>query len=216
MLRAAVALLLLAGLALSGCSWFATKKQPLPGERISVLSLDRRLKPDPALAQIAISLAKAGGQSGLARSLAAIPTMRCNIWRCPTGSPRHGRPASAKARRDTPRCWPSRSWSMGASTPWMAAPRSAPTMLRTAIRFGGRISSPRTITAIPSAVGSRFWKGRLYVSTGYAQVLALDPANGKVIWKTGVGAPVRSGPTVSDGRILCGDRRKRAGRACNR
>jgi outer membrane protein assembly factor BamB len=49
--------------------------------------------------------------------------------------------------------------------------------------------------------GIAFWKGRLYVSSGYARVLALDPKDGKVIWKAGVGAPVRSGPTVADGRV---------------
>jgi outer membrane protein assembly factor BamB len=32
--------------------------------------------------------------------------------------------------------------------------------------------------------------------------LALDPGDGKVIWKTAVGAPVRSAPTVSDGRVF--------------
>ena len=49
--------------------------------------------------------------------------------------------------------------------------------------------------------GVAFWKGRLYVTSGYARVLALDPKNGKVIWKTGVAAPIRSGPTVADGRV---------------
>jgi len=47
-----------------------------------------------------------------------------------------------------------------------------------------------------------FWQDRLYASTGYAQVLALDPADGRVIWKSSVGAPVRSAPTVSDGRVF--------------
>ena len=50
--------------------------------------------------------------------------------------------------------------------------------------------------------GVAFWKDRLYVSTGYGQVLALEPASGKVIWKASAGAPVRSGPTVADGRIF--------------
>ena len=48
--------LLLAALCLAGCSWFEDKKQPLPGERISVLTLDRQLAPDPALANIPIAL----------------------------------------------------------------------------------------------------------------------------------------------------------------
>ena len=68
MFRPVVAALLLVGLVLAGCSWFASKKQPLPGERISVLSLDRRLEPDPDARQHPDHPAAAGGQSGLARA----------------------------------------------------------------------------------------------------------------------------------------------------
>jgi outer membrane protein assembly factor BamB len=50
--------------------------------------------------------------------------------------------------------------------------------------------------------GPAFWNGRLYVATGYAEVLALDPADGKVIWRRGVGAPVHAAPTAADGRIF--------------
>ena len=50
--------------------------------------------------------------------------------------------------------------------------------------------------------GPAFWNNRLYVATGYAQVLALDPADGKVIWRTNVSAPVHSPPTVVDGRVF--------------
>ena len=39
-------------------------------------------------------------------------------------------------------------------------------------------------------------------STGYAQVLALDPADGKVIWRKDVTAPVHAAPTVADGRVF--------------
>ncbi len=52
----ALASLFLALLVLGGCDWFDEKKQPLPGERISVLSLDRQLEPDPDLSKIAITL----------------------------------------------------------------------------------------------------------------------------------------------------------------
>ena len=52
------------------------------------------------------------------------------------------------------------------------------------------------------AAGRAFWNDRLYVATGYAQVLALDPADGKVIWRQNVGAPVHSAPTVADGRVF--------------
>jgi outer membrane protein assembly factor BamB len=50
--------------------------------------------------------------------------------------------------------------------------------------------------------GVAYWNDHLYVSTGYAQVLALDPADGRIMWKKAVAAPVRSGPTVADGRVF--------------
>src|SRR5579884_4027316 len=50
--------------------------------------------------------------------------------------------------------------------------------------------------------GPAFWNNRLFVATGYAQVVALDPGSGKVIWRRGVGAPVHAPPTVSDGRVF--------------
>lgn len=200
MLRAAVALLLLAGLALSGCSWFATKKQPLPGERISVLSLDRRLKPDPALAQIAITLPKPvvnpdwpqpGGYPNHAMQHLALPYQLTQAWKTSVGegSSRYTQVLAQPIVVD------GRVYAMdGGSQVGAYNAVNGNQIWREDLKpsndygnsFGG---------------GVAFWKGRLYVSTGYAQVLALDPANGKVIWKTGVGAPVRSGPTVSDGRI---------------
>src|SRR5438067_1968624 len=56
MLRSAIAPLLLVSLGLAGCGLFGDKKQPLPGERISVLSLDRQLEPDPDVTKIPITL----------------------------------------------------------------------------------------------------------------------------------------------------------------
>ena len=56
MIRIFTATLVLASLLLAGCGWFDSKKQPLSGERIPVLSLDRQLEPDPDLAKIAITL----------------------------------------------------------------------------------------------------------------------------------------------------------------
>ena len=197
---AAVALLLLAGLALSGCSWFASKKQPLPGERISVLSLDRELKPDPNLARIAISLPK--------------PTVNAD-WPEPGGYPNHAMQHLALPYSLTPAWKVSVGEGSGRYTQVLAQP----------VVEGGRVyamDGGSEVGAYAASNGARiwqvdvkpgrhgnsfgggiaFWKGRLYVSTGYAQVLALDPATGKIIWKTSVGAPVRSGPTVADGRVF--------------
>ncbi len=60
--------------------------------------------------------------------------------------------------------------------------------------------------------GLAFDGGRLYAATGYGNVVALDPANGKVLWEKQLEAPVRSSPTAVgdkvfvitlDGRSFC-------------
>jgi outer membrane protein assembly factor BamB len=42
---------------------------------------------------------------------------------------------------------------------------------------------------------------RVYVATGYAEMLALDAASGKLLWRHAVPAPLHSAPTVADGRV---------------
>lgn len=43
--------------------------------------------------------------------------------------------------------------------------------------------------------------GRLYVTTGFGEALALDAGTGAVIWRHNFGAPVSAAPTVSDGTV---------------
>jgi outer membrane protein assembly factor BamB len=42
----------------------------------------------------------------------------------------------------------------------------------------------------------------LYVASGFGEVLALDPATGRIIWRETMEAPVRSAPVVRDGRVI--------------
>jgi len=200
MFRPAVVALVLVGLTLAGCSLFSTKKQPLPGERISVLSLDRQLKPDQALAKIAISLPRPvvnpdwpqpGGYPNHAMQHLALPANLRQAWKTSVGegSSRYTQVLAQPIVAD------GRVYAMdGGSVVGAFDASNGNEIWRLDVKpsdnlgngFGGGIA---------------YWKGRLFVATGYARVLALDPKNGKVIWKTGVGAPVRSGPTVADGRV---------------
>jgi outer membrane protein assembly factor BamB len=43
---------------------------------------------------------------------------------------------------------------------------------------------------------------KVFVATGFAQVIALDARTGKEIWHQYVSAPIRSAPTISDGRVF--------------
>ncbi len=200
MLRSTVAAILLVSLMLGGCSWFASKKQPLPGERISVLTLDRQLKPDPALAKTPIRLPKPvvnpdwpqpGGYPNHAMQHLALPSTLREAWKTSIGegSSRYTQVLAQPIVVD------GRVYAMDGGSQVSALDAANGNQIwRVDVR-------PSDSRGNSFGGGVAFWKGRLYVSSGYARVLALDPKSGKVIWKAGVGAPVRSGPTVADGRV---------------
>jgi outer membrane protein assembly factor BamB len=52
-----------------------------------------------------------------------------------------------------------------------------------------------------SGGGLAYGGGRLFVSTGHAEVVAIDPATGGVIWRQNLGAPAAGAPTVADGVV---------------
>jgi outer membrane protein assembly factor BamB len=199
--RASISVLLLLSLGLTGCGWFGEKKQPLPGERISVLSLDRRLEPDPELAKIPISLPppvanpdwpEAGGYPSHAMQHLSLPDQLTQAWNTSIGegASRYTRvlsqPVVAKGR----------VYAMDGGVQVSALDAA------TGSRLWQIDLKPENERGSSFGGGVAFWNDRLYASTGYAQVLSLDPTDGRVIWKTTVPAPVRSGPTVSDGRVF--------------
>jgi outer membrane protein assembly factor BamB len=195
------ALLLLLSLSVAGCNWFGDKKQPLPGERISVLSLDRQLEPDPALAKIPITLPppvvnadwpESGGYPNHAMQHLSLPDRLSRVWKTSIGegASRYTRvlsqPVVAKGR----------VYAMDGGVQVSALDAG------TGNRLWQVDLRPDDERGNSFGGGVAFWNDRLYVATGYAQILALDPEDGRVIWKAAVGAPVRSGPTVADGRIF--------------
>ncbi len=187
--------------ALAGCGWFDSKKQPLPGERISVLSLDRRLEPDPALAKTPIALPRpvvnpdwpeSGGYPNHAMQHLALPGRLTQVWKTSVGegSSRYShvlsQPVVAKGR----------VYAMDGAVQVSAIDAATGNQLwRVDLKPKGDLGNA-------FGGGLAVWNKRLYASTGYGQVLALDPGDGKVIWRKDVGAPVRGGPTVADGRVF--------------
>ena len=193
--------LLLVSTLLAACGWFDSKKQPLSGERISVLSLDRQLEPDPDLAKIAITLPapvvnpdwpEPGGYPNHAMQHLSLPDRLTRVWSTSTGegASRYSRVLSH------PVVEKGRVYAMDGAVQVGAYDAG------TGDRLWQVDLRPEGERGTSFGGGIAFWNDRLYAATGYAQVLALDPADGKIIWRSNVGAPVRSGPTVSDGRVF--------------
>jgi outer membrane protein assembly factor BamB len=192
---------LLVSLSLAGCGWFGDKKQPLPGERISVLSLDRQLEPDPALAKIPITLPRPvvnsdwpenGGYPNHAMQHLSLPDKLARAWKTSVGegASRYTRVLSQPVVAN------GRVYAMDGGVQVTALDAT------TGKRLWQADLKPEDERGNSFGGGVALWNDRLYVSTGYAQVFALDPADGHVIWKSAVPGPVRSGPTVSDGRVF--------------
>jgi outer membrane protein assembly factor BamB len=179
----------------------AKEAPPLPGERLSVLKLDTALRPDPRIADLSVTLPRPqtnadwpqpGGYPDHAMQHLSLGDSPGNEWEASVGS------GSSSERRI------------------MAQPVVAAGKVFT-------MDAKGEVRAFEAASGNRLWsrnvlpeeeeegdlgggvayaEGRLFVTTGAAEVLCLDPESGEVIWRQSVGGPMRSGPTVADGRVF--------------
>ena len=193
---------LLASLSTAGCGLFDSKpKARLPGERISVLGLDRQISADPALANKPI----------------ALPAATSNPdWPEPGGNPSHAMGNLGLPNQVT-KAWET---SIGDGSSRYTKVMSQPVVAQGRIfaMDGGVVVSALDIASgkriwqvdlTPSEQkgnafggGPCFWNGRLYVTTGYAEVVAMDPGDGKIIWRKNVETPIHTAPTVVDNRIF--------------
>lgn len=205
--RLAPTLVLAALLGLSGCDlipdYFGTTDEgpPLPGERISIMAFSRSLEVDPALSAVEVRLPnpydnpdwqQAGGVAHHAMYHLELGDQPNVAWRADIGD------GSGDDRQ----------------------------ILAQPIIAGGRIytmDARAQISAFDRQSGNRAWSvdlevegeddgyfgggiahedGRLFVTTGFGGIYALNASNGDVIWSEMVTGPIRSAPTVSAGRVF--------------
>lgn len=198
------ALLGAAGL-LAGCETFddifGESKKPLPGERRPVLAPRRDLEADAALANAPMDLPQpearadwpqAGGNAGHAPGHLALPGSLSRAWTASVGS------GNSYRSRIT------------------AGPVVAEGTVFASDAFG-------VVSAFDLGSGGRRWRfdtkpkeddvgavgggcayegGVLYVASGMAELLALNPADGQPRWRVALPAPARGAPSVSNGRIF--------------
>jgi outer membrane protein assembly factor BamB len=198
-----MAVLLAAAFGLTACDTFFGEEDgpPLPGERISVLRLNRTLVPDPALSDLRVRL----------------PEPYANTeWPQPGGFSTHAMQHLA-AGESLNKAWAS-SVGQGSGDDRF--------ILAQPVVAGGRIyavDAGDTVTAFDAQSGGQAWRvdltpadenddlfggglaidgERLFVTTPYGEVAAVDVASGKVLWQIKVGGPLRSAPAASGGRVF--------------
>ena len=180
---------------------FGGRETPLPGERQEVQVSGQDYAPNVA-----------------ERRTVAVPAAFANIdWAQPGGFPTNAVGHLAYSGSLSP-AWRSDIGQVGRR----GRPPTAPPIV-----YQGRIfaiDSRSNITGLDATSGGQIWRvslkpegegrhgatggglaadnGVLYAATGFGTVAALNLADGGVIWSSDLGVPVRSAPTVSNGRVF--------------
>jgi outer membrane protein assembly factor BamB len=219
----AAAALLLGGCAVTDAigNWFSSPtKSKLKGQRISVMSLDESVKLDLTLKDIAIVLPapyrnlewpEPGGYADNAMyHLEASGPLR-QIWEqdAGAGSDSDSRLTAApivaggKIYVQDARA---RVYAFDANSGEMVwhvsvAPRGHTDLLST-LSFGLFGEDTKIDPSKGFGGGIAYDDGRLFATTGFGDVLALDAATGKEIWRVNVGVPIFNAPAANGGRVF--------------
>jgi outer membrane protein assembly factor BamB len=197
---ACLALAMIAGaVALSACD---KTKVPLPGERVSVLQLNTELNADPTLADVAVRLPKPYVNDG---------------WAQAGGNPTHAMYHLQAAADALTEVW---SADIGSSADDSQRLLSEPVVSEGLVYT---IDAQALVRAFDVQTGAVVWQaemtpededddlfggglavaeGKIFITTPYAEIYALDAKSGAFVWRAAAPAPMRSAPTVSDGRVF--------------
>ncbi len=203
LLRLAAAAAILALGACSGGGWFGDEpEEALPGERVSVLLLNRALEADPALAEAAVTLP---------------PPVANAAWPVPWGTPLHAMHHLAASETLAVQ------WRTDAG----AGETDESIILSAPVIAGGHVfllDSASNAAAISLENRRRVWSrsllppdededasvgggvayagGVLHVATAFGELFALDAASGEILWRQAVGSSLRAAPAVAGGRVF--------------
>ncbi len=208
-LRRSVVLPLLAAamLGLSGCDtvsnlFTSSDKDKLPGTRISVLALERELRPNAESVDTQIILPRpedtavwpgAGGLSHHAMHHLMISDAPKRVWTVSAGE---GSGLRNRAFAE-PVVGDGKIYTLDADGIVMAFDVTNGKRL-------WRIKTAPKVEEDNAFLGGALCleAGKLFITSGAAQVLAVDANTGKEIWRTPVATPLRAAPTVNAGRVF--------------
>lgn len=223
-----VAVVAAAALLLGGCAvtdivgrWFSSpSKSKLRGQRISVMSLDESVKPDLTLKGIAVLLPppyrntewpEPGGYAANAMYHLEASGPLQQIWEQDAGEGSN----SASRLTAAPIVAGGKIYVLDARAhvyafdassgepAWQVTvkPRGH-TDLLSALSFGLFGEDTKVDPSKGFGGGIAFDDGRLFVTTGFGDVLGLDAATGKELWRMNVGVPIFNAPAANGGRVF--------------
>lgn len=186
---------------LTGCG-SDDDKIPLPGQRISVLELQRNLEPvDTQLQNI---------------GFIAPDEWNNAFWPQAGGYPNHDMQHVALNHGPLKKIWES---SIGEGDqdgfPLIAQPivfnnvvftldtesEVSAFNLKTGKKIWSRSVQPKKEDETVVSGGIAFSSGRLFVTNGYDELIALDPAKGDIAWKAKLTAPSRAAPSILNDKV---------------
>jgi len=190
-------------MALSACGIFkggGPKKTPTVGERVPILSSENGIVADPAMATVAVTLPAAaandawtqsGGNAAKSMGQLALGAQPARAWQATIagGSPRErlaATPVIAENKLfviDVTAAVHAYAADTGAVL-WTA--ELSPGKQNSGSRFGG---------------GASYDDGKVYATDGLGDVVALNAADGKELWRAKPGGPLRGAPTVANGNV---------------
>jgi outer membrane protein assembly factor BamB len=193
------------GLGLAGCGiteWFDGADEPrLPGDRIAILALDKGLTPDPSIADQQIILPK---------------PFENKFWTHAGGNPQHAM-YHLSLNDDLKEAWRT---DIGEGSSDSQSLLAQPIVVESVVFT---MDAQSEISAYDTDSGKQYWRvdlepndeddgffgggiayseGRIFVTTGFARVFALDASSGAVIWEQDTPGPLRAAPTVNGGRVF--------------
>jgi outer membrane protein assembly factor BamB len=194
---------------------FKEKQTPLPGKRVPIMQAAEKIPGELASADKPMALpqerandawSQSGGDAGNAPGHLALAAAVRQVWSGDAGT------GSGKAGRVTasPIVYGGRVYTLdavGSVTAFSAnggavAWRTSLVPDREASGGGGFFSLGANSTGGGYGGGLAVDSGRLYAASGYGNVVALDPANGKKLWERNLGLPVRAAPTAAGDRVF--------------
>ncbi|MDO9459409.1 MAG: PQQ-like beta-propeller repeat protein [Alphaproteobacteria bacterium] len=219
-----LSLLVIAGaVSLSGCGIFKAPTGPkLKGERISVLALDKKLEADPRIGEIEVMVPKPyvnedwpqpGGYADHAMHHLDLGETPEKVW---SGDGGKGAGSNTRILAE-PIIADGKIFVLDAQSGVSALDeKKGKRIWRTVLKPTGETQFgfslwPPSLPFVSGAAetaeasfggGIAFDEGRVFVTSGYGFVAALDAATGKEVWRRPVNVPIRSAPTVNGGRVF--------------